>query len=109
MRYHTKLVSTVVSLLFLAVTATAGAAAPGDGVEALLDILSAKGVISVEEAAVLKSKPGSASGIDMGKLIELLQNKGTISAKEAEDLHLGSSGQATRESMKPVVDRKSVV
>ncbi len=109
MRYHTKLVSTVVSLLFLAVTATAGAAAPGDGVEALLDILSAKGVISVEEAAVLKSKPGSASGIDMGKLIELLQNKGTISAKEAEDLHLGSSGQATRESMKPVVPADGVL
>ena len=103
MRHHTKFVSTVVSWLFLAVTTTAGAAAPDGGVEALLDILSAKGVISIEEAAVLKSKPGSASAIDMGKLIELLQSKGTISVKEAEDVLLGSSGQATRAAMKPVV------
>ena len=99
MRHHTKFVSTVVSLLFLAVTATADAAAPGDGVEALLDILSTKGVISIEEAAVLKSKPGSASGVDMGKLIELLQNKGTLSPQEADDLRLGVAG----EPMKPAV------
>jgi hypothetical protein len=102
MRHHTKLVSTVVSLLFFAVTSTVGAVAPGDGVAALLDILSAKGVISVEEAAVLKSKSGSATVIDLSKVIELLQNKGTISTKEAEDLRLGSNGQATRETLKPV-------
>jgi hypothetical protein len=97
------MVSTVVSLLFLAVTTTAGAAAPGDGVAALLDMLSAKGVISVEEATALKSKSGAAAAIDLGKVIELLRNKGTISTQEAEDLRLGSGGQIARETMKPVV------
>jgi hypothetical protein len=103
MRHNTKLVSTVVSLLFLAVSSTAGAAASGDGVEALLDILSAKGVISVEEAAVLKSKSGPTTTIDLSKVIELLQSKGTISTKEADDLRLGSGSQVARESLKPVV------
>jgi len=103
MRHSTKLVSTLVSLLFMGVSATAGAAASGDGVEALLDILSTKGVISVEEATALKSKSGTAIPIDLSKVIELLQNKGTISSKEADDLRLGAGGQVARESLKPVV------
>jgi hypothetical protein len=103
MRHNRKLVSTLVSLLFMGVSATAGATAPGDGVEALLDILTAKGVISVEEATVLKSKSGPTATIDLGKVIELLQSKGTISPKEADDLRMGSGAQVARESLKPVV------
>ncbi|MEI6825204.1 MAG: putative porin [Desulfuromonadales bacterium] len=103
MRRRTQLVSLFVFLLFLALSTMAGAAAPGDGVEALLDMLSAKGVISVEEATALRSKPGTAAAIDLSRVVELLQSKGTITAKEAEDLHLGSAGQTARESVKPVV------
>jgi hypothetical protein len=58
MRHRTKFVTIVVSLLFLAAS-TANAAAtttPGDGVDALLDLLRTKGVISAEEDAVLRTR-----------------------------------------------------
>lgn len=103
MRYHTKFVCSVVFTLFCGLAATAGAAAaPGEGLEALLDVLRAKGVISAEEGAGLRNKSGSAAGVDFKAIIELLQSKGTISKQEAEELQQRGAGQPAQET--PPVD-----
>jgi hypothetical protein len=92
MRHHAKLACSVAFLFILAITAPVGAAsAPGEGVGALLDLLSTKGVISAEEAISLRSKSGSPATTDFKAVIELLQSKGAISKEEAEKLQQHSA------------------
>jgi hypothetical protein len=80
MRIRAKVVFSVVFLVVMALASMASmataATATGDGVEALLDLLSSKGVISADDAAGLRSKSGSPSAMNLKAVLELLQSKG---------------------------------
>lgn len=71
-------------LLLTSLAGTAGAAsAQPAGIEALLDLLKEKGVISAEDGAAFREKGGPASRSDIKGVIDLLRAKGTISNDEA--------------------------
>lgn len=71
-------------MLMVGVAGTAVAASPQPGgIEALLELLQNKGVITGEESKAFSDKGGSASRTDLKGVIDLLRAKGTISNDEA--------------------------
>src|SRR5208283_401456 len=81
-------VSGLVVLLFLIFITPAfcadGKATDVNGLEALTELLRAKGLISAEEAAAFKGNAGGAEvNAALKPLVELLKNKGILSEAEA--------------------------
>jgi hypothetical protein len=72
--------------LLLASGQAMAAASVDSGVDALLELLSMKGVITAEEGAGLREKSENAQGSTFSAVIDLLQRKGTISKDEADGL-----------------------
>lgn len=87
MKFNTKVVCTVLAPMLLAVSgqAMAGTAQDG-GRDALIELLSAKGIISQEEGTSLREKASRPAGGSFEAVLELLQRKGTISREEADTL-----------------------
>ncbi len=102
-------VSGLVVLLFLIFTTPAfctdGKATDVNGLEALTELLRAKGLISAEEAAAFKGNAGGPEvNAALKPLVELLKNKGILSEAEAsgfeQTLARGTSpGQAAAKSI----------
>ncbi len=84
MKYQTKIACSVLAISMLCASTNVFAAATLDSGEALLELLSAKGVITREEAIKLREKSTTPAGGSLDAVIELLQLKGTISREEAE-------------------------
>lgn len=71
-------------------------AAEPTGMELLADILKAKGVISPDEAAALRTKTtGAESPESIKALVDLLKNKGLVSDGEADRLNQALAKTAT--------------
>ncbi len=88
-------------MLMIGVVGTAGAAARQSvGIEALLELLQNKGVISGEESKAFADKSGSASRTDLKAVIDLLRTKGTISSDEAAAFLQRLAAQPQKEAEK---------
>lgn len=101
MKFNTKVVCTVLAPMLMLSTGNAMAATSLDGGgDALIDLLSAKGVITQEEVLKLREKSVSPAGGSLEAVLELLQRKGTISKDEADNLlkrNLAKSKEDQRE------------
>lgn len=87
MKFQTKIACTALAVTMLFAPGRAVAASsPDGGVDALLELLSVKGVITPEEGAGLREKSAGSAGGSFSAVIELLQRKGTISKEEADNL-----------------------
>ena len=81
-------------------------AAEPTGMELVADLLKAKGVISPDEAAALKSKAtGTESPESVKALVDLLKSKGLVSDGEAERLNQSIAGTppATQAAAKAIL------
>ncbi len=81
-------------------------AAEPTGMELVADLLKAKGVISPDEAAALKSKAtGTESPESVKALVDLLKSKGLVSDNEAERLNQSIAGTppATQAAAKAIL------
>lgn len=87
-------------MMSFAVTAGAASAQPG-GIEALLELLRDKGVISAEEGAAFRDRSGPASRSDLKAVIDLLRAKGTISGDEAAAFLQSLTARPQKEAEKP--------
>ncbi len=87
MKFNTKVICAVLAPMLLAASGQALAESSLDGGrDALIELLSAKGVISQDEGAKLREKGASPAGGSFEAVLELLQSKGTISKEEADGL-----------------------
>ena len=97
MRYQSTMAC---AALITALLSTPGFAASGKqrdaGMDALLELLSAKGVITSEEGAALREKSGGSATAGIKAMLELLQSKGSVSKEEAEKILKAAQGPAPR-------------
>ncbi|HBA72274.1 MAG: hypothetical protein A2X82_01485 [Geobacteraceae bacterium GWC2_55_20] len=110
MKFNTRVVCAVLAPMLLTASGQALAASTRDGsVDALLELLSVKGVITTEESAGLRGKSDSPTGSGFKAVIELLQRKGTITGEEADKLlrrELAGSGQEQPQKDPEVTEAK---
>jgi hypothetical protein len=87
MKFQTKIACSLLAVAMLFASGQAVAASSQDGAgDALIELLSVKGVITPEEGARLREKSVSPAGSNFEAVVELLQTKGTISKEEADTL-----------------------
>jgi len=87
MKFNANVVCTVLAPLLLVASGHAMAVSlPDGGGDALIELLSAKGIITKEEGAQLREKGATPAGGNLEAVLELLQRKGTISKEEADKL-----------------------
>lgn len=109
MMHHTKRAIVTVAAMSLFSAAGAVAAEGPDARNDLLELLSAKGIITREEAQKLQSQP-AASIVGLEGVIELLQAKGTISKEEGDALKQKSAERAARmNAEKGAMEKAAVV
>jgi hypothetical protein len=102
MRFQTKLVGTALASILLLSSGAAQAAASTDGgVDALLELLGAKGVITPEEGAELREKSAGSATNGIKAMLELLEVKGAISKEEAEAVLKRSVAKSKRKQSVP--------
>jgi hypothetical protein len=87
MMFQKTIARTMLVIMMLCVSGHAMAApSPDAGVDDLLELLSVKGVITVEEGSGLRAKSEKSAGVSFEAVVELLLSKGTINPAEAEAL-----------------------
>lgn len=102
MRFQTKLAGTALASMLLLSSGAALAASSNDGgVDALLELLSAKGVITPEEGAGLREKGAGSATNGIKAMLELLEGKGAISKEEAEAVLKRSVATSKRKEAVP--------
>ncbi|NVN90576.1 MAG: putative porin [Desulfuromonadales bacterium] len=102
MRFKSKFACTALASLLLVSSGSALAASSTDGgVDALLELLSAKGVITPEEGAGLREKSAGSASTGIKAMLELLESKGAISKEEAEAVLKRSVAKTKRKEPVP--------